>query len=156
MVRLESLAMSGGRRLYWLSRTRRWICLTKASSKPSACSSARGGGRCGGRAGAALVDHQMEQLVDSGVLEAELFLVRLALPEVGGGGLLDHRGRQPEIPGEGEDLGLVEVPERVEGVGHVAVDGPVAEQQLGLVGGPDHQRCPRQREVVEDRDRKSV
>src|SRR5438067_6209129 len=98
----------------------------------------------------AAVDQVVEETVHDPVLEPQLGLVRLARPEVGRGRLLHDLSRHTQALGQPPDLSLVEVAERIDGAGHVARDGPVAEQQLGLVAGSEHERAPGPGLVVED------
>ena len=64
---------------------------------------------------------------------------------------MHDRGRHPQGVGELPDLRLVKVPNRVEGTRHVAVDRAIAEEEFGLVAGPDHQPPEDRGLVVENR-----
>ena len=74
MVRLLNFAITGGRRLYWLPRTRADDRVDVRGVETE---------RDHLRAAAALVDEQMQHLVDDRVAHAQLVLVRLAGPQVG-------------------------------------------------------------------------
>ena len=56
------------------------------------------------------------------------------------GGLVSTLCGRLECARERVHLGLVEVTDRVERARHVAEERSVAEQQLGLVGGAEHER----------------
>ncbi len=67
-------------------------------------------------------------------------LVGLFGPQVGRGRLVADAERHVEVSRQLPDLGLVQIAERVDRRGQVAVQRAVAEQQLGLVAGAQHER----------------
>ena len=97
MVRVNSLAMIGGRRLNWLPRTRRTTSRTNFVLEPGTV-------HLGARA--AFVDHIVKHPVHSIVVETEFLLVRLTFPQIGARHFGDHPIRQANALSEREHLTL--------------------------------------------------
>ena len=84
-------------------------------------------------------------------MKPELGLVGLAGPEIGAWMLVDDALRHAQGAGQRPHLRLVEVADGVDGGRHVAVDGAVAEKELCLVAGAQHECAECCRVIVEDR-----
>lgn len=101
------------------------------------------------RVGAVLL-HVVEYAVQVLVADAHLLLVRLALPQAGGGRLGYDRLRDAYQAGDLADLRLVEVRKGGDVAGPVPELGEVAHHELALVRGPHDDVVPLLGEVVED------
>lgn len=87
----------------------------------------------------ALVNEQVEQLVNLFVGEAEFVLVGLVRPQVGGRRLVDDRRGDVHVARKLADLRLVEVADGIEGGSHVTPNSRIAEQDFGFVARADHE-----------------
>ncbi len=97
----------------------------------------------------AFVHQQVQQPIDFGVGESQLAFIRLAGPQVGSRRLDPHRLGHGHSGCQLAHLGLVQVAQRVEPAGRIAVECGVAQQNLGLVARTDHQPAKRRRLVVQ-------
>ena len=91
------------------------------------------------------LDVRLEHLVERGIRRQRV-LVELVGPELGARRPLDdrHRDELPagplvQMPGEPEDVRLVDVLDQRESAGQVAVESGVADRELRLVAGRDHE-----------------
>ena len=102
------------------------------------------------RPGLPLVRQLEEDGVDLGVGDADFSFVGLPGPEAGRGLLLQDPSGNAQVGAQLADLGFVQVSHGIDGAGHVAVDRAVADEELGLVAGPQDEGFLASGEIVED------